>query len=118
MIHPCDTVEAFQHLLDASKQAPVVLFKHSTRCPFSARAHEEFTRFAEEIGDQADCWQVLVIEQRPVSLEIAAVTGVLHQSPQALLIMDGVVRWHTSHSTITCEALHNALTAARPGEPA
>jgi bacillithiol system protein YtxJ len=43
-----------------------------------------------------------------VSNAIAARFGVRHASPQALLVRDGEVQWHTSHLAITVKALHGA----------
>ena len=109
MIRSCDTDEAFRTVLADSARGPVFLMKHSTRCSISARAHVEFERFAREIDDKAACWQVLVIEARPLSQAIATETGVTHQSPQVMLFIDGKVVWNTSHMNITRDALERAL---------
>jgi bacillithiol system protein YtxJ len=111
MIRACDSDEAFRAVLADSARVPVYLMKHSTRCGISARAHVAFEQFAREIGDRAECWQVLVIEDRPLSQAIAAETGVTHQSPQMLLFKDGRVVWNTSHGMITRDALERALPA-------
>ena len=42
------------------------------------------------------------------SLRVARITGVEHQSPQALWIENGRVVWHASHWDITPEALAEA----------
>jgi bacillithiol system protein YtxJ len=65
----------------------------------------------------AHAW-VRVIEERPVSLRLAALTGVPHQSPQALLVRDGRALWHDSHRGITAEALAGAVRQARRGKAA
>ena len=81
-----------------------LLFKHSPICPISARAFREYGRFCAEHGDVATGW-IDVVAQRPVSQWVAELTGVPHQSPQALLFVDGQVQWHASHSMITRDAL-------------
>ena len=53
-----------------------------------------------------------VIEERPVSLALAERVRVQHQSPQALLIRDGVAVWNVSHHAITAAALQNAAAGA------
>src|SRR5690349_17724544 len=58
-----------QHL-EQSKTNPVLIFKHSTQCPISSHAYEEFTEFAEA-ADGLTCALVLVIENRNVSNTIA-----------------------------------------------
>ncbi len=84
------------------------LFKHSTACPVSSRAWRQFERFSRQ-GHAAAFWKVLVIEDRPLSREIARQTGVPHQSPQCILIYRREPLWHTSHWQITTAALEKAL---------
>ena len=98
-----------ERLLEQSKSDPVLIFKHSTQCPISTQAYEEFTDFAEGERGLA-CGAVLVIENRRVSNVIAERFGVPHESPQALLIKDGRVIWHASHWSITSDSLAEALT--------
>jgi bacillithiol system protein YtxJ len=107
MIHACQTEDDLRQLREASAQTGVLLFKHSVRCPISARAQREFQQFAAD-APQVACWQVLVIEHRPLSLQIAEETGITHQSPQALLFINGQVVWHASHHAITAAALRAA----------
>ena len=97
-----------EDLLDKSKTDPVLIFKHSTQCPISAQAYEEFVDFAEGIRE-LNCGAVLVIENRKLSNAIASRFGVRHESPQALLIKDGRVIWHASHWSITTDSLRDAL---------
>ncbi len=49
-----------------------------------------------------------VIGQRPLARAIAERTNVRHESPQALLLEGGEVRWHASHGAITQESLAEA----------
>ncbi len=84
-----------------------LLFKHSTTCPISAKAHEEFQAFVKDTNTSAAI--VLVIEDRPVSNQIAEHFGIKHESPQIFLLEDGQVRWNTSHWKITSEALKEAI---------
>ena len=97
-----------EQLLERSKTDPVLIFKHSTQCPVSAQAYEEFMDFVEGVRDVL-CGTVLVIETRQLSNAIAERFGVRHQSPQVLLIKDGRVMWHASHWSITSDSLSNAL---------
>lgn len=46
-----------------------------------------------------------VIEDRPVSNEIAARLGVKHESPQAILVRGGKAVWHASHRQVTAANL-------------
>lgn len=84
-----------------------LLFKHSTTCPISAQAHEEFQAFVKDTNTSAAI--VLVIEDRPVSNQIAEQFGIKHESPQVFLLEDGQVRWNTSHWKITRATLKEAV---------
>ncbi|WEG14359.1 bacillithiol system redox-active protein YtxJ [Pullulanibacillus sp. KACC 23026] len=93
-------------LLDDSSEKPVVLLKHSTTCPISANAWNEFNHTLEELEAKGvETAYVKVIESRPVSLKIADELGVTHQSPQAILIKNKQATWNTSHWDITHDAL-------------
>lgn len=107
-IHPCTTEDELRRLLAESQAQPVVLFKHSTRCPISAAGRRQFLAFAEA-HPEVPCWEVLVVEQRPLSQQIATETGVAHQSPQAMVLKAGKPVWHASHYNITQSALEQAL---------
>jgi bacillithiol system protein YtxJ len=97
---------------DASLQsllasAHLLLFKHSPSCPISARAFFEYRGFCDAHPQVNTLW-LHVIDQRSASLHIAEATGVTHESPQALWIQDGEVRWHASHGAITQGSLEAA----------
>lgn len=99
-------VEEWKKLLAESDKQPVLLMKHSTRCPISAGAHDEFMKHVQvEALPDVRYAQVLVVEHRPVSNAVAEDTGVKHESPQVLLLKDGKAVWNISHWRITAEAL-------------
>lgn len=84
-----------------------LLFKHSTTCPISAKANEEFLAYAQ--GSDTPAAIVHVIEDRPLSNRIAEDFGIKHESPQIFLLEDGEVRWNTSHWKITRQAITEAV---------
>lgn len=96
------TIEQWTEAFEGSGERPVVLLKHSTTCPVSANAHEEFTRYlsGEPRGD-VDYLLVKVIESRPVSNRIAEDTGVKHESPQIIYVHDKKKVWTASHWSVT-----------------
>jgi bacillithiol system protein YtxJ len=114
MIQDCQTKEHLHQIVQASHQEPVFLLKHSTRCPISGAAWRSFQEYARAHPDQA-LWKVLVVEHRDTSLDVAQETGVVHQSPQILLFHRGQVMWHTSHWSITEEAMDTALSQIAQG---
>jgi bacillithiol system protein YtxJ len=102
--------EDYELCLKDSEKEPVFLFKHSTRCPISARADSEVRSFFAKTG-APPCYVVLVVESRPLSLSIAADLKVEHQSPQLILIGNRHPVWSASHSSINEEAIQGALAS-------
>lgn len=104
------TSEQLRTALDSSHQKALLLFKHSTRCPISARAYEEVTAYLQNHpNEQVDYALIDVVADRPVSNDAAEVLSVEHESPQVIVIRQGAPVWHTSHSHITTEALRSKL---------
>lgn len=100
--------------LDAELANPglVLLFKHSTSCPISAAAYDEYLAFRGGPGKATRSAVIRVIEERPVSNHAATKLGLKHESPQALLVRDGKLVWNASHRAITSEALAQAVRDA------
>lgn len=98
------TIEQWVQCLQSSKDKPLLLLKHSTRCPVSTNALQEFEQYiAKSNPDSADYVLVKVIESRPVSNQIAVDLNIEHASPQIFLIKDKASYWNTSHWSITTE---------------
>lgn len=92
--------------LDRSPHEGVLIFKHSTRCPISAAAHDEFMDFlSHRTGAKPFTALVLVVEHRPISLAIEARLGVRHESPQALWVKNRAAAGSLSHGAITSQSL-------------
>ncbi|HRV06955.1 MAG TPA: bacillithiol system redox-active protein YtxJ [Acidobacteriota bacterium] len=90
--------------LNQALSAPrALLFKHSTRCPISARAMQEVQTFAAV--SSVPVYLVSVIENRPLSELVADRLGVRHESPQIIYLEGGNVVWTASHFDITADAL-------------
>jgi len=83
-----------------SAQTPVVIFKHSTRCPVSRMALKNFENEYSIDTDAAKPYFLDLIAHRDISNEIAARFNVVHQSPQVLIIKDGKAVYDESHDSI------------------
>jgi bacillithiol system protein YtxJ len=95
--------------VDRALAAPrFLVFKHSLICPTSDRAFAEYEAFHAAHPDVPTAW-IDVIGERAWSRHVAAQTGVTHQSPQALYVVDGRVAWHASHDEITRRTLAAAF---------
>ncbi|WP_233095851.1 bacillithiol system redox-active protein YtxJ [Alicyclobacillus sp. SO9] len=105
------TSEDVREFLTQSNNQPVLIFKHSTTCPISAAANKEVTAYEKQSDTQIGL--IRVIEERPISLELADTLQVRHQSPQAIVVRDGKAVWNTSHFDITVNALTEAIAENR-----
>ncbi|MBS1594881.1 MAG: bacillithiol system redox-active protein YtxJ [Bacteroidetes bacterium] len=83
-----------------SARMPVAIFKHSTRCSISAMVKRALERDWTASADTLPVYYLDLIAFRPISNEIARRFEVIHESPQMLLIKEGKVAYHASHSEI------------------
>lgn len=98
--------EALQNIIDASKDRPVVVFKHSNSCPISSRAYREM--------EQLEDINLLEIQTaRELSREVEVLTGVRHESPQVIIFRDGKAVWNASHFDVRAGAVAEAVQAHR-----
>lgn len=81
-----------------SKEAPVVIFKHSTRCSISAMAKNRLDR--ENAPEGVTFYYLDLIRYRSISNKIAEVFHVHHESPQILVIKNGECVYDESHNGI------------------
>lgn len=102
-------LEEWEEAWNDSAQKPVVIFKHSTTCPISANAFNEYKSFLESNDEAVDCYLVKVIENKYVSNCIQTDTTVKHESPQILLLHNKEAVWHTSHGKITKGSIEDAI---------
>lgn len=93
--------------LKRSNDTPVLIFKHSSVCPVSAKAKREITQFAEE--QDVPVYQVVVQQNRSVSNDIETDLNVRHETPQALLLHDESSVFDASHFDVTADTLRTEL---------
>jgi bacillithiol system protein YtxJ len=94
--------QALEQLLARSHAGPVVVFKHSSTCPISSHAYKQMSQV------ERDVTLVVVQRARDLSGEIESVTGVRHESPQAIVLRNGEAVWSASHFDITARAVEEA----------
>ncbi|MFL9843941.1 bacillithiol system redox-active protein YtxJ [Flavobacterium rhizosphaerae] len=87
-------------IVEESAETPVIIFKHSTRCPVSRMALKNFENEYSLEEDEVKPYFLDLIQYRDVSNEIASRFNVVHQSPQILLIKNGQSIYDTSHGDI------------------
>ncbi|RMD74479.1 MAG: bacillithiol system redox-active protein YtxJ [Lentisphaerae bacterium] len=107
-IESVETIEQLDEILQTS--VPVFLFKHSTACPISHYALAEFKKFAGNVEHPSlKLYLIDLLKYREISNAVQQRTGVRHQSPQAILLHNGSVVWHASHSAIMADKLEQAM---------
>ena len=85
-----------------------VVYKHSPVCPTSSIAYEEIRSLRRLHGD-VPVYMVDVVNARLISRYIAEQVGVVHASPQAIILRAGVPAWHGSHFDLRAEAMARTL---------
>ena len=98
-------LKQLEHLKESSFQDPILFFKHSTRCSISLMALNRFER--EWNNKTVKSYFLDLLNYREVSNQIANLFEVEHQSPQVLLIKDGVCVYHTSHNAINAHVIND-----------
>lgn len=83
-----------------SEEKLVVIFKHSVTCGISNMVWHQFQNEIDFNNDHIEMLYLDLLAHRDVSNEITKRFQVLHQSPQILVIKDGEVLHHASHSAI------------------
>jgi bacillithiol system protein YtxJ len=100
---PVSDSSELESLFTLSHERPVILFKHSLTCPISSAAYQEMSGFDGDVS------LIVVQRARDVSREVATLTGIRHESPQAIILRNGRAVWNASHWHIKREAIEGAV---------
>ena len=103
------TKDELSKQISASKENPVLFYKHSHRCSICTAAHEQVEKFAEK-HPELPCFLIDVIDSREVSLDLAGKSGIKHESPQAIFYQHESPVWNASHRSITTDALEKQFS--------
>ena len=95
-------------IVELSHEKPQLIFKHSTRCSISSMAKSRLER--EWNLENVDPWYLDLIAYRSVSNAVASEVGVHHESPQAILLKDGIVIHDSSHNSISVSEMAKQLS--------
>ena len=101
---PLTDLGQLNEIINKSTETPVAIFKHSTRCSVSRMALKQFeSEF--NLTSKVTPYFLDLLEHRDISNEIVIRFGVVHQSPQLILIKDGKAIYNASHSDIAAAEL-------------
>ena len=88
----------------------MLFFKHSTTCSISLRAFGEFQKYLESaLSQHVDHALIIMQTARLVSDQLAELSGIKHESPQAILVSQGKVVWNESHFGLKSHTLAAAV---------
>ena len=91
-------------IIPQSWEIPILVFKHSTRCSISRFALKQFEN-EFDLNGKIKPYFLDLLNYRDISNEVALSFGVQHQSPQIILIKNGVAVYDTSHDSIDASTL-------------
>ena len=98
---PLVSLEEINTIKEISKTQSVLIFKHATRCGISRMIIKQFESLFNEENKQLKVYYLDLLNFREVSSKISEVFQVIHQSPQLLVIKNGISVYDESHYEIT-----------------
>jgi len=107
---PLSTDAHWAEARSASEDQPVLVYKHSSACPVSAKAEKQLQSLAEDSA--LPTYRLVVQESRALSDKIAETLGIRHETPQAIVLDDRTPVFDASHFDVTAEAVREAVQSA------
>ncbi len=83
----------------------VVIFKHSKRCHISKRVLKNFEKQVKKSDKEAIYYFLDLLSYRSISDAIAERLEVQHQSPQMIVVENGIAVRNASHQNISLDIL-------------
>ncbi|MGB3802041.1 MAG: bacillithiol system redox-active protein YtxJ [Lewinella sp.] len=106
MFHTLDTPADLDDAIKASQDKPIVIFKHSNSCPFSARAQEQVSNAKHDL----EIYGLVVQYKKDVSDAVAEKLDVEHATPQAIIVHKGEAIAHYWRSEIKEDRLKEEVS--------
>lgn len=102
---PLNDADELDAAIEESRLRPVLLFKHSRSCGISAEALDEVMAHVDRSSSGASYKLITVQSHRRVSDHVTSRLGIRHETPQAILLRDGLPVWSASHFRVTAAEL-------------
>ncbi len=96
-------------IVKQSFEKPVIIFKHSIRCSISRMALKQFESYYTIPQNDAETYFLDLLSYRNISDNIAERFGVVHQSPQLVVLIDGKCAFTASHADIDATELKEKI---------
>ncbi|MCH8568596.1 MAG: bacillithiol system redox-active protein YtxJ [Balneolales bacterium] len=87
----------------------VLIYKHSFSCSICTFSLLNLEKKITDISKDCRVVFIDVKASRPLSNLVASLSGVQHESPQAVLLVNGSVYWHGSHASVRSDAVLESL---------
>lgn len=97
---PLNSLPQLDFIKNKSNTKTQVVFKHSTRCGISRMVMSQFVESYNLTEKDLDLYYLDLLNHRDVSNEVGYKFQIMHESPQLLVIKNGVVAAHASHGQI------------------
>lgn len=102
--------DQIDEIVEESKEKAILIYKHSTRCGVSSMAMDRLMRsWDAEYSDKVKAYFLDLIAFRDTSNDVANHFNIYHQSPQVLLIKNGIAIYDASHMAISFDAIKREL---------
>ena len=98
---PLISVEEINTIKEISKNHSILIFKHSTSCGISRMVMKQFESLFNEENKHLKVYYLDLLNFREVSSKLSEVFQVIHQSPQLLVVKNGISVYDESHYEIT-----------------
>ncbi len=103
-----ESIEQLATIKEKSKENAVLIFKHSTGCSVSCAALGRLERnWKQEEMNEVKTFYLDLLKHRALSNQIALEFRIEHESPQILLIENGLAVYDRSHLDINYADLAN-----------
>jgi bacillithiol system protein YtxJ len=106
-----ESIQMLDELVSLTQDKAVLIFKHSTRCSISMMV---LTRFQSEWDlntNNCELYFLDLIAHRDISNKIEEITGVVHQSPQVIVLKKGEVLYEESHNSISARDIKKEVNS-------
>ncbi|TXD49335.1 bacillithiol system redox-active protein YtxJ [Polaribacter sp. IC073] len=98
---PLTSLEQLETIKEKSNTEAILIFKHSTRCGISSMVIKQFEKLFTEEHQNLKVYYLDLLNYRNVSDEVGAKFHVMHQSPQLIVVRNGVSVHDAAHNDIT-----------------
>lgn len=98
---PLTTIDGLKDLEKTSKTQSVLIFKHSTRCGISSIVMKQFESLFSQEYQNLKVYYLDILNYRTISDQIEYSFKIPHESPQLIVLKNGISVYNASHYDIT-----------------